>query len=172
MLILKEHAQLERGPGACIRSGDRLLLQKAWVQHRRPSDDFDLRSREDHQIARAYVVAARDLVPLSESVSVFPHLWTPSVLGTALLYEMGVIDEPLPPEEAPGFVLKNLFRIAFQCVLAASSTQHYKRAPGGSFDGAQAGVHGGAPLLRGELTPMPDFPQGPTRAPPRPRPPP
>eukprot|EP00741_Cyanophora_paradoxa_P011278 tig00020554_g10895.t1 len=98
------------------------------VQHRRPSDDFNLRSREDHQIARAYVVAARDLVPLSESVWVFPHLWTPSVrsgLGTALLYEMGVIDEPLPPEEAPGFVLKNLFRIAFQCVLAASSTQHY-----------------------------------------------
>eukprot|EP00741_Cyanophora_paradoxa_P002021 tig00000525_g1958.t2 len=149
------------------------------LQHRRPSDDFDLRSREDHQIARAYVVAARDLVPLSESVWVFPHLWTPSVrsgLGTALLYEMGVIDEPLPPEEAPGFVLKNLFRIAFQCVLAASSTQHYKRArpapprPGAGrgrgqarraarLTGAQAGVHGGAPLLRGELTPMPDFPQ-------------
>eukprot|EP00741_Cyanophora_paradoxa_P004241 tig00000789_g4118.t1 len=95
------------------------------LQHRRPSDDFNLRSREDHQIARAYVVAARDLVPLSESVWVFPHLWTPSGLGTALLYQIGVIDEPLPPEEAPGFVLKNLFRIAFQCVLAASSTQHY-----------------------------------------------
>eukprot|EP00741_Cyanophora_paradoxa_P000902 tig00000448_g870.t2 len=99
--------------------------QQRRVQHRRSSDDFNLRSREDHQIARAYVVAARDLVPLSESVWVFPHLWTPSGLGTALLYEMGVIDEPLPPEEAPGFVLKNLFRIAFQCVLAASSTQHY-----------------------------------------------
>eukprot|EP00741_Cyanophora_paradoxa_P009373 tig00000144_g9079.t1 len=182
------------------------LARKLRLQQYSTADDLELRSRDDHQIARAYVVAARDLAPSSESVWVFPHLWTwrnrqeaekhiraePDLatgLATALLYEMGVIDEPLPAEEAPGFVMKNLFRIAFQYVLAASSTQHYNflmsdvatcleyagehREPhlackifvdvgaGRAFTVAHLlrAAPRGEPLLRGELTPMPDFSQ-------------